>query len=158
MAPTRAVRATIALGLLIPQLTGCYHYVPVMSPEMPSGIEVSVGVTDAGRMTLSERVGPGVRRIGGQVMAATDTSLVLSVKTVEYFDQNQPARWAGERLNLSRQFVSEIRERRFSRSRTILMAGLVAVAAVAASKLAIAGFGTDVGRERPGGVDSGQQQ
>jgi hypothetical protein len=157
MAPARAVRASIALGLLIPQLTGCFHYVPVASGEMPHGIEVSVAVTDAGRVALSEQVGPGVRQIGGQVMATTDSSLVLSVRTVDYFDQNGPIRWAGERLDLSRQFVGEIRERRLSRTRSLVMAGLAAIAAVAATKLAITGFGGDPGSDLPGG-DSGNQQ
>lgn len=158
IAPARAVRAIIALVLLIPQLTGCYHYVTVPNSELPQGTEVSIGVTDAGRMALSERVGPGVRRIGGQVMATNDTSLVLSVRMVDYIDQIGTAHWAGERLDISRHIVSEIRERRLSRSRSLLMAGLVTIAAFFASKIAIDGFGgDDSGSDRPGG-EPGQHQ
>jgi hypothetical protein len=157
MVPARAIRATLALGLLIPQLTGCYHYVPVQSSDLPHGAEVSIGITDAGRMNLSERVGPGVRRIGGQVLATTDSTLVLSVRMVDYIDQNLTARWAGERLDLSRHIVREIQERRLSRSRSLFMAGLVAIATFAASKIAISGFGGERGSDRPGG-EPGQQQ
>jgi hypothetical protein len=127
------------------------------SGEAPSGAEVSAGITDAGRVGLAERIGPGIRRIDGQVMAINDTSLVLAVKRVNYIDQSNPVPWAGERVVLARQYVSDLRERRLSHTRSWIMAGLVTVAAVLSTKLAIAGFGGESGSDKPGG-EPGQHQ
>ena len=60
----RAARARIALGLLLLQLTGCYQYVPVGTPQLPAGALVSVGLNDRGRVELADRIGPGVRTLG----------------------------------------------------------------------------------------------
>jgi len=155
--PARRLRASVAVGLLIPQLTGCYQYVPTSGSALSNGATVSVGVTDAGRAALSEHVGPGIRRIEGRVVSSTDSSLVLSVTAVDYIDRPVPAPWGGEQLVLSRNIVSEIREKRLSRTRSWLLAGVIAVAAVAVSQLAIDGFGGDVPSDKPGG-EPGQQQ
>ncbi|MGQ0813270.1 MAG: hypothetical protein ACT4O1_02260 [Gemmatimonadota bacterium] len=144
------VRASVALVLLLPQLTGCYQYVPASSSAMPTGTNVSVAITDAGRSALAERVGPGVRRIGGLIQASTDTMVVLSVTSVEYIDLNTPVRWAGEQLMLRREHTADVRERKLSRGRSWVAAGLVAVAAIAAATLGIAGFGSEGGSDRPG--------
>lgn len=157
--PARAVRASIAVMLLVPHLVGCYHYVPATHAAMPSGAEVSVGITDRGRVALSDQVGPGVRRVGGQVLETTDTSLVLAVTSVEYLDLSVPMQWAGEpvRLELAPHFFTEVRERRLSRSRTWMMGGLIAVVAVAVSMIAIRGIGGEGPDNRPGNGDGGQQ-
>jgi hypothetical protein len=86
------------------------------------------------------------------VVESTDSVLVLSVTSAEYFNQPLPARWAGERVEVSRDFVSDIRERRLSRSRTWIIAGIVAALAVAASVIVIGGaFGGEPGDPNPGG-------
>lgn len=150
-------RALIALILLIPQLTGCYHYVPVSSIVLADDAEVVVGVTDRGRVELAEPVGPGVQRLGGRVLMQTDSSLVLSVMSVQYLDLAQPVKWKGERVEVMRDLTSEIRERRLSRPRTWLMLGIVAVGGFLASRIAIEGFGGDPVSNRPGGGEPGQQ-
>lgn len=137
--------------LLIVQLAGCYSYVPVSSSAVPPGSRIAVAVTDRGRVGLSEPVGPGVRRIEGDFLAETDTSVMLSVSSVQFLDLGMPARWSGERLEISRGFISEIREWRLSRTRTWITLGLVAVGAIAASFVAIGGFGADDPSDRPPG-------
>lgn len=137
-APRRAARATVALTLLLPQLTGCFQYVQTGQTVLPVGTEVSVGITDRGRAELAERVGPGVRSFGGTIVQSTDTALALSVQTVEYLDLGVQVRWAGERLDLPREFIAEVRERRFSRGRTLLAMGLAVAGVVVASLVAIA--------------------
>lgn len=143
--------------LLIPHLTGCFHYVPVGSSAVPSGTEVMVGVTDRGRVELTPVVGHGVRNIGGPLLESTDSSLVLSVTSVQYIDTRDLAAWPGERMELRREFVTDVRERRISRSRTGILAALIAAGIVAASLIAIWGFGDDPGDNRPNPDPPGQQ-
>jgi hypothetical protein len=155
--PARPLRGLVALALLIPQLTGCYHYVPVSSMALADDAEVMVGITDHGRVELAQPVGPGVQHLGGRVAMRTDTSLVLSVNSVQYMDLAQPVRWRGERVEIRRDLTSEIRERKLSRPRTWLMIGLVTVGGFMASRIAIVGFGGEPADQRPGGGDPGQQ-
>lgn len=152
--PRRAIRATAALLLLLPPLTGCYTYVPVASSAVPPGTEVTMAVTDRGRVALTDAIGPGVRRIGGSVMSSTDSSVVLAVRSVQHIDLGVPVRWDGERVEVSRDFVSEIREKRLSRTRTGFMIGLALLGAVGASAIVIDGFGSDPDGTKP---DDGEQ-
>jgi hypothetical protein len=151
----RPVRATIALLLLLPQLTGCYHYVPATTSTLPNGTRVSLGLTDPGRVALADAVGPGVRRIEGQILTSTDTAVVLSVLTVQHVDLNVPVKWRGERVAISRNFVSDVSEWRLSKGRSWLLAGLIVVGAAVASTIAITGFGSDPGSDKPGNGEPG---
>jgi hypothetical protein len=145
------VRAAVAILLLLPQVTGCYTYVPVTSSSVPAGTLVSAAVTDRGRVELAERIGPGVRRIGGSVVAATDTSIALSVNTIQYLDLGVPLKWSGERVQLSRGLLTDVRERKLAKTRTFVMVGLVTAGLIATSLIAIKGFGGDSPNNRPGG-------
>jgi hypothetical protein len=122
------------------------------------GADISVGITDRGRVALSPGMGPGVRRISGRVLESTDTALVLSVTSVQYLETNVPGRWTGERVVIARDYISETGERHLSRSRSLIMAGLVLVAVIAASLIAIEGFGDDNAGDRPGGGEPGQSE
>jgi hypothetical protein len=108
-----------------------------------------VGISDRGRVALSEPVGPGVRRIDGQVLEHTDTSMVLAVTSVQFLDLNVPMRWDGERVEVSRDFITDLRERRLSRSRSVIAAALVTAVVLVISLIAIRGFGGDEPVERP---------
>lgn len=146
----------VALVLLATQLAGCYTYVPATSTQMAPGARVSVAVTDRGRSELGERVGPGVRRLSGTVVISTDTSLVLSVSTVDFIDVPVPVRWNGDRIVVGRSLLSEVRERRLSRSRSWVMAGVLALVGVGLSTLALTGFGSDSDSDRSGEDDTHQ--
>jgi hypothetical protein len=135
--------------LLLPQLTGCFQSVPATTATVPTGAEVTVGITDRGRVALGESVGLGVRRMSGQVLESTDTTLVLAVNTVEYIDLGIPVRWPGTPVQISRDHVTEIQARQFSRTRTWLAVGLVAAAAVAATAIGLIASGGDPGPGRP---------
>ena len=153
---SRRTRALIAIALLVPQLTACYQYVPVVTTQLPSGTRVSLGLTDPGRVALADAVGPGVQRIEGQLLNTTDTAVVVSVLAVQHVDLGVPVKWRGERVAISRNFVSDVREWRLSKSKSWLLAGFVVAGAIAASTIAIKGFGGDPGDDRPGGEDPGQ--
>jgi hypothetical protein len=152
----RRAQAAGATILLLPSVIGCYQYVPVSATAPVAGTEVSLGITDQGRVALAGQVGPGARRLRGRLTQATDSLFVISLTSVEYVGAPVAAQWAGEALRISRQYVSDIGERRLSRTRSWLTAGVVAALAVAVSTIAIVGFGNDGGSDRPpgdGGVD-----
>jgi len=150
VAPVRLIRASGALTFLAIQVSGCFQHVPVSSSVIPSGTEVSVRLTERGRVALSESVGPGVRRIIGSVLESGDTSLVLAVQKVEHSDLDAPVPWAGERVEIPRELVSEVRERQLARGRSVVVAGLVGAGAVVVSLITIATFtGGEPGPSRP---------
>lgn len=151
------VRSALAMVLLLLSVTGCYRYVPITEPATVAGTEVSVGITDRGRVALTGQVGPGARRLRGRLTQATDSLFVISLTSVEYLGAATAARWTGEAVSVSRDFVSDIAERRFSRSRSWLTAGVFVLLAAGVSTIAIVGFGGDAGSDRPGGGGGGDQ-
>jgi len=150
-ATARRGRAGVALALLLaPQLAGCFHYAPVTATGRLPGAEVAVGITDRGREAMTPMVGAEVARINGRVVQSTDTALVLAVASVDHL-RGLPTRWAGESIAVKRDFISTVGERRLSRGRTAVVLGIVAVAVAVASRIAIEGFGTGGGDDRPPG-------
>jgi hypothetical protein len=141
--PVRTARAVLAALFLVPQLTGCYTYVPLDSSARPVGTHVSVGITDRGRVALAPQVGPEVRRLNGRVLQNTDSALVLSVASVRYLEAAASERWTGERVQVSRDFLSEVAERRLSPGRTALAGGLFAAAVVVISAVSLTVLGGD---------------
>lgn len=142
------VRAGAALLLLLPSIGGCYRYVPVSETSPTTGTDIAVGISDRGRVALFSQLGPGVRRLRGRLMRMTDSALVLGVSAVEYVGAASAAQWTGEVVSVPREYVTDVGERRLSRTRSWLMAGVVALLAAAVSTIAIGGFGDDAGDNR----------
>jgi hypothetical protein len=139
----------IACAIFALHLTGCYNLVEASRSAVPVGASISVGVTDQGRLDLVESVGPGVERLTGEVVEQTDSSLVLVVRSVTLSDLPVPVRWQGEHVEIPNRAMRDVRERRFSQSRTWIAVSVVTVAAIAASLITIRGFGGDERPERP---------
>jgi hypothetical protein len=154
----RRFRSGVALVLVAIQLGGCFRYVPVGGAPVPAGTRVSLAINDAGRVALAEEIGPGIRTIHGDLREATDSVIVVSLSSVEYYDLSVPARMAGESREIPRRYVSEFRERQLSRSRTWMTIGLVVAGLVVGSLIAITGFGTDDPSDRPNGGGNGDNQ
>lgn len=141
--------------LVLPQLGGCYQFVPVGAPGPGENARVVVSLTDRGRVELAPRLGPNIRRVGGQTVQSGDRSITLSVTSIDYLTSSEVQGWTGERVEISRELIADLRERRLSRARTALFAGFVAAAGAMLSTLAISGAGGgDPGRDRPGGEDA----
>jgi hypothetical protein len=109
-----------AFGLLVSVVTtgGCYAYRPLGSTATPGTI-VSASLTDAGRVTVGRTIGEGARKLEGLVETVDDTAYVLRMRSVTYLN-GQTNGWTGERLSVSRQAVTDLRERRFSSKRTAI--------------------------------------
>lgn len=135
----RQFRAALAGALLVPTVTGCYTYRPIWTGEPAPGSVITFGLTDRGRVALSDRLGPGARNVTGLLASATDSVYVINVSRVTYIDGDRVAKWNGEPVDVSRQDVSGVAERQLSKSRSWLAAGIVAGALGVATALVIKG-------------------
>ncbi len=126
-------RARGCLLALAPAVVpGCYYYVPMQSAPAP-GVAVEVQLNDTGRVGMASAVGPEAGSIQGVVASNTDTGFVVLVSKVlgEY---GGVAKWEGEAVSIRPEYVRSMRERKFSKARTALVAivataGFVAFAA-----------------------------
>ena len=137
--------------LLTVHLGGCFRYVPVGSTGAEPGALVVVEINDAGRVALVEALGPGARRIHGQLRESSESAIVLTLNSVEYLDLNVAVRMNGERVEVPRAYIAGYRQRQLSRSRTVLTVALVAAGLLATTLIAISGFGGDDPGDKPGG-------
>jgi hypothetical protein len=145
----RSAARRLALLLALLQLAGCYTYVPVGTARPQPGSRVAIAITDRGRVALTEPVGPGARRLEGDLVEATDTSIVMAVSSVRYLDLSVPARWSGQRVELRPDHIGDVRERRLHRTRTWFAVGLAALGVIATTFVAVGGFGGDAVPDRP---------
>lgn len=111
----------LVLGLTAAIGQGCYVYTPVVGrPEPPAYL--ALDLSDQGRVGLGGLIGPAATRVEGVLRSETDSGFALNVSSVEYLN-GQSNRWSGEPLMLQKNFVANVRERKFSRSRTALATG-----------------------------------
>lgn len=120
---------TFALGCA-PLLAGCYTYVPIAPGAVPqSGEPVALDITDAGRVSLGQRFGPGLTRLEGLLTNVTP-DYALNVSRLNF--SNAPAsHWSGEPVRIDRSLVDRVWQRKLSRRRTAATVGIVAVAMTA---------------------------
>jgi hypothetical protein len=121
--------ASILSIAMVLSTSACYSYVPVTGAPVP-GTEVALVVTDRGRVALGERVGPEIDELRGTLVGKTDSSYTLTMKQAVTLRRTS-ATWTGESLSVSSAFIGGVRERRFSRSRSWLLAGGATAALVA---------------------------
>jgi hypothetical protein len=128
--------AAIALGVLH-LTTACYSYVPVRTTPH-AGSQVALEVTDAGRVALQEKIGPGVVRLEGTVAAVEGSDLLVDASAVRQV-RGYITDLGGVRVRLAPEHVTRIDERRFSRTRTFVIAA--AVVGTVAAFIISRGFG-----------------
>jgi hypothetical protein len=122
-------RLAVAIGCL-PLLAGCYTYTPVATPQPAPGTNLSLVLSDEGRMQSMRQVGPYAMRIEGELLQANPDDLVLAVSDVVDI-RGTRSKWTGETVSLPRTYVMTTYQKQFSRSRTVLLATAVAGGIVA---------------------------
>lgn len=143
-----------ALMLLSGFASGCYTTVPVASTPRPGHILV-MELNDRGRVALGPSIGDAATKVEGLLDSRTDSAYVVKVKSVVYMNGSN-TRWTDEPLTVQSDLVRELRERKFSPTRTALLAGGAAGAVVAFfASLGVLGFGTPDTQKGPG--DGSQQ-
>ena len=125
MQPFRIV-GLAALGTL---LVGCYTFQPTGGGVPTAGTNVALDINDAGRSALGGSMGPEIARVEGRLLSADDAEYRVAVSALQLLRGGEQS-WSGEDVRIRREYVSSIRERRFSRGRTIALtaAGLGGVA------------------------------
>src|SRR5688572_14701768 len=141
------------LGLLLASalLTACHRYEPVTAATVARGSNVAVSLTDYGTANLGRLLGLGVGTIEGSLLTVSDSAYTLSVQLVRQRNGIETF-WRGEQVAIPRVDVAEIRQRRFSRSKSALATVAVIAAAVGAVEAFI---GTGSGSQPPGGPGNG---
>lgn len=122
--------------LLLPVIAGCYVYAPAAHP-IAQGDNVRLFLNDRGRAELAALVGPSVRSLTGDVVAATDSQLTLSVRESASI-RGVSSEWNGERVTIGTSLVDSARTHRISALRTVA-AGVGGVAFVALVRAAFGG-------------------
>jgi len=140
----------VALGFL-PVLAGCYTYTPIATLQPAPGTNLSLVLSDEGRMQSMRQVGPYAMRIEGALLQATPDDLVLAVSDVVDI-RGAHSKWAGESVSLPRSYVMMTYQKQFSRSKTVLLATAVAgglIAIIAGRNLLGLGGSGDTGVTPP---------
>jgi hypothetical protein len=132
--------------LLVFGVAGCYGYYPP-SPSA-AGRDILVNLTDSGSVVLARVVGPSVVGVQGRFLSDSEGTLVVNASGVRLRDGRE-APWRGERIAIPHSLIATTSERRFSRGRTTLFSGVVAVALVALRQ-AFQGEGGGFGGGTPG--------
>lgn len=109
--------------------SGCYGYYPSTQPS-PVGHDVMITLTDSGSVVLARQIGPAAESLIGRIATDSDNSVTIAMMSVHQRDGNETA-WRGEPVVVPRLLMSSLVERHFSRARTALFTGAVALAAVA---------------------------
>ncbi len=146
-------RRAVAIGLL-PTVAGCYRYTPIatLEPAPAPGTNLSLVLSDEGRMQSMRQVGPYAVRIEGSLLQATSDDLTLAVSDVVDI-RGTHSKWTGETVSFPRSYVMMTYQKQFSRSRTTLLVAAVAggIVALIASRnlLGLFGGGSDSGPTPP---------
>jgi hypothetical protein len=128
------VRRGAVCGLMAALGSACYSFVPAAKAPAP-GAEVGLEINDQGRVAIGSRLGPGVVRVEGRLVAVDSSRFIIDVGRVTQL-RGLSIPIDTLRLEFALNLVERVEERRLSRSRTWLAAGLGAgvVATFVASK------------------------
>lgn len=147
----RPLAASWLLGTL-----GCYAYAPLGTVRPSADTEVSLALSDQGRVDAASTLGSSVGRVEGKVVQLNDTAYVLRVSRVHDI-RGTVSPWSGETVVVPRTWVGNVTERRFSRSRTYFIAGAFTAALTAfIVTRSLTGSGGPT-TENPGGGGGNQQ-
>jgi hypothetical protein len=148
----RSTAIVALVSLLI--ASGCYSYLPAPAGPIKPESTMRVYLSTNGSNDLTRSVGPDVVSLDGYVIGQSDTTLELSVTSLQR--QNRDAdRWQGERVVIPRTYVDRIAVREFDRTRTVV-AALVAIGGLLIARSLVTGAGGSVAGTPAGGTGAGQ--
>jgi hypothetical protein len=122
--------ASLGIASTVVWTSGCYTYAVKPVSDIGQNATVAIDVNDVGRVALDQRVGPEVKKVEGKVVQHSDSSVQLLVSRVTLLN-GATEEWQGQELSLRAQDIKSLTQKTFSRSRTALFVGAVAVGFVA---------------------------
>jgi hypothetical protein len=129
---------------------GCYVAAPIAGARPAVGSRVAIDLTDSGTTVMASQLGPGQVRLVGNIVGATDSALVLAVRTVTN-RRGIEETWTGEQVTVPSAVIATMGEQRVSVGRSVGLALAIAVAAALAGKL-MSGGGSGSPPPTDGGV------
>ena len=131
----------LAAVLLV--ITGCYAQAPLTLPVPARDTRVVAQVTDSGIVAMSNALGPGAVKVEGVIAAADAAAWSLRMVRVDYRG-GKSTLWNRELVSFPRAVLANPTEKRLSKQRSWLAAGLITATALVAARLfgAIGGGGT----------------
>lgn len=111
-------------------LAGCTRLVPTAGPVPADGREVAFDLTDAGRASLGQLIGPEVARAEGKVVSVGDSSYTLALSSLSTF-RGVKNPWNGELVTFKFEHIRQAYVKEVDPGRTVILAG-VAVGGFAA--------------------------
>jgi len=122
-----------ALGVLS-LLAACFTQAPIDAPVPAPDMRIVAQVTDTGVLAMSNALGPGVREVEGIVAGADAAAWDLRLLRVDYRGGSSVL-WHRELVRFPRSALSQATERRFSKKRSWLAAGLITTGALLAARM-----------------------
>jgi hypothetical protein len=97
---------------------------------------IGLDINDAGRVALGGSMGPSIGQIEGRLAQRDSSEFVVAVTAV-HFLQGGDQVWGGEPVHIKSTYVTSVYERRFSKSRSAVLAaaGIGAIAIIASRSL-----------------------
>lgn len=145
-------RRRIATTLLVTMAinTACYVDKPLATVPT-AGQQVSLLMSDQGRVNLGPQLGGSVHVIEGRLVGVEGESYLVAVSRVRPIS-GPVANWSGEQVKVRREDVAVFQERRLSKTRSLLTAGIVVGAiGIFAATRSLLGLGKDDPINPPGG-------
>ncbi len=128
---------------------GCYTVQPIAGQNLPVGATLVLVINDAGRVALGGSMGPAIGEIEGRLLEKDSTGYLVSVTQIRMLGGGEQV-WSGERIQVRTEFVNSVSERKFSRSKTALIAaGAVGIVAIVFSKGLVGSLSGDDGQVPP---------
>jgi hypothetical protein len=116
---------TMVAGIGV-SMTGCYTLEPASAAVPAPGTRLAFAINDVGRVALGGSMGPELRRVEGNLQSKDGDEYVVTVSGVELLQGGFQA-WAGETVHINSSYVSAVYEKKFSKGKTALALGTVAV-------------------------------
>ncbi len=113
---------------------GCYSFQPAFGVNPPVGQKVRVSLTDAGRALMSDQLGEAIEWVEGTLAAADTAGMTVDV-TLTRSLRGSYATWMSDRVVIPARGVSQTQIRTFSKSRSWMLAGGLAVGLVVLGRL-----------------------
>ena len=115
-------------------LTACYTQRPLVTPVPGPATRIIAQVTDSGAVAIGGPVGAGALEVEGIVATADATVWNLNLLRVDYRGGTSVV-WNRELVSFPRNALSNVSEKRLSKRRSWLVAGLVTAGAFLASRM-----------------------
>ncbi len=120
-------------AVLFAASTACYTQQPLVSSIPAPATRIIAQVTDSGAVAIGGPVGPGALEVEGIVATADEAVWNVNLTRVDYRGGSSVV-WNKELVAFPRNALSHVNEKRVSKSRSWMAAGLIAAGAFLASR------------------------